>query len=81
MTKGNFVPFIVALALALVLAAGLIYFVRVIWPLLPSWLSLIIFILLAVAVIGYPIYSLARWSDRYLARQQNTKGEDKNHHS
>ena len=77
MAKGNFVPFIVALALTLALAVGLIYFATVLWPLLPPWLSLIIFILLAIAVIGYPIYSLARWSDRYLARQQNTKKNDK----
>jgi len=57
-----------ALVITLALAGGLVYFVRVVWPLLPPALALIGFILLAVAIIGYPIYALGQWSNRYLAR-------------
>ncbi len=71
MGKSNdFGAFFIALAITAAMGAGLVYFVRVLWPLLPAWLSMIIFIIIAVAVIGYPIYALARWSDRYLARQR-----------
>jgi len=70
----------VALVMALVIFAapvgGLVYFVRELWPRLPPWLSLLVFIALAVMVIGYPIYSLARWSDRALARQRAQKLND-----
>jgi hypothetical protein len=45
---------------------GLIYFIRELWPLLPPWLALLVFLLLAVMMIGYPIYTLAQWSNRYL---------------
>lgn len=58
-----------ALVVTLALIAGSIYLVSVLWPLLPGWLMLILFVLLAVIVIGYPIYSLARWSDRRLRQQ------------
>ena len=37
--------------------------------------ALILFILLAVMAIGYPIYALARWSDRYLARVQAARAQ------
>lgn len=53
-----------ALAVTLALIAGSVYLVNVLWPSLPSWLMVILFVLLAVMVIGLPIYSLARWSDR-----------------
>ncbi|MEZ5589422.1 MAG: hypothetical protein R3F53_01375 [Gammaproteobacteria bacterium] len=56
--------FILALIGALFLIAGLIYFVQVLWPLLPTWVSLIVFIIIAIIIIGAPIYSLARWSNR-----------------
>jgi hypothetical protein len=53
-----------ALLLSIVLIAGLIYFVHALWPLLPSWLAMIVFIIIAAAFIGAPIYSLARWSNQ-----------------
>ena len=34
------------------------------WTRLPAWILLPLAILLAAAVIGMPIYGLARWSDR-----------------
>ncbi len=55
---------LLVLVVSIALVGGAIYFWNEIWPLLPPWLSVILFILLAVAVIGFPIYSLARWSDR-----------------
>jgi hypothetical protein len=65
---------ITALAITLALGWGLVYFVRELWPRLPPWLSMLVFIFLAAAVIGYPILALARWSDRYLERHQKTHG-------
>ena len=76
-------PFLLALVVTVALLAGVVYFVRHIWQDLPPWLSLIVYILVAVAVIGYPIYSLARWSDRAFSRlsQGETKrGEGKRRH-
>jgi hypothetical protein len=49
-----------------------VYFVREVWSRLPPSAALIVWILLAVAVIGYPIYALAQWSSRYLARLKKT---------
>ena len=70
MQRSDLIALLFALGVTLALGWGLVYFVREIWPLLPPWLSMILFILLAVIVIGYPIYTLARWSDRYLARRK-----------
>jgi membrane protein implicated in regulation of membrane protease activity len=67
-----------ALLITLLMAYGLYFFVQVIWPLLPSAVALILFITLAVAVIAYPIYALARWSNRYLPsvkRDQHSENE------
>lgn len=74
MQRNDIGALLLALGVTLALGWGLVYFVRELWPLLPPWLSLLVFILLAVIVIGYPIYTLARWSDRYLARQQQAGG-------
>lgn len=63
---------LIVLVVTSAMVGGAIYFVREIWPLLPGWLSLILFILIAIAVIGYPIYSLARWSDRHFAQYAKT---------
>lgn len=49
---------------------GLVYFVNVWWARLPKVVALIICVALAVMVIGYPIYALAKWSDRYLERSR-----------
>ena len=49
---------------------GTVYFVNVWWERLPKAVALIICMVLAFMVIGYPIYALAKWSDRYLVRTQ-----------
>ncbi|MEE4377739.1 MAG: hypothetical protein V2J55_09545 [Candidatus Competibacteraceae bacterium] len=67
--KSDLGAVVFALLVTLGLGWGAVYFIRNLWPVLPSWLTLILFILLAVVVIGYPIYSLAKWSDRYLKRK------------
>lgn len=54
----------------LVLLGATIYFVRVLWPLLPAWLALIGFMVLAVLLIGAPIYSLWRWAEQRLEQQR-----------
>lgn len=63
---------IIALVVTIAMGWGLVYFVRELWPRLPPWLSMLIFIFIAVVVIGYPILELARWSDRYLERHKKT---------
>ena len=63
---------LLTLGLVLLVTTGLVlagvYFVEELWPVLPQGVALAISVLLAVAVIGYPIYALAQWSNRYLAR-------------
>lgn len=77
MQRSDIGALIVSLLMTAALVWGIILFVQKIWPILPPFLVLILFILLAVVVIGYPIYSLARWSDRYLDRSKRT-GQDSN---
>jgi hypothetical protein len=67
--------FLVALLVTVAMAVGIIYFVREILPILPGWASVIFYVLLAVIVIGYPIYTLARWSDRYLTSKIPTRAK------
>ncbi|MGH8610056.1 MAG: hypothetical protein ACREX9_22400 [Gammaproteobacteria bacterium] len=62
----------IALGIAAGLLFGLLYFVQDVWPRVPPAVTLMLLILLAVAVIGYPIYALAQWSNRYLARLKKT---------
>ncbi|MFO1371555.1 MAG: hypothetical protein U1F42_03885 [Candidatus Competibacteraceae bacterium] len=80
MQRSDILPFLVSLGITGLLIWGLVYFVREWWGRLPTAVALILFILLAVMVIGYPIYALARWSDRYLTRvreaqQKSTSSE------
>ena len=65
---GDLLAFLVPLGIIGLLICGLMYFINHWWALLPTTVALIVCILLAVMAIGYPIYALARWSDRYLAR-------------
>ena len=69
MKKSDLGAVVFALAVTLGLGWGAVYFVRNFWSILPGWLTMILFILLAIVVIGYPIYSLAKWSDRYFKRK------------
>jgi hypothetical protein len=68
--------FLATFGITLALVAALVYFIKVLWPLLPPALALAGFILLAVAAIGYPIYALGQLSNRYLARLKKTQHED-----
>ena len=70
MHRNDISALLIALGVTAAMIWGMVYFVRHIWPYLPPWLSMLIFIFLAVMVIGYPIFELARWSDRYLKRQK-----------
>lgn len=73
MQRSDVIALLVALGVTGFLVWGLVYLVQELWPVLPPAVALIIFILLAVAVIGYPIYALARLSERYLARQKKER--------
>lgn len=73
MQRTDWIALLAALGITGLLIWGLVYFIQELWPVLPPALALIIFILLAVVVIGYPIYALARLSDRYLARQKKNR--------
>lgn len=68
MQRRDISAFVGALLLTAATGWGLIYFVQELWPILPGWLAMLVCVLLAVIVIGYPIYSLAQWSNRYLER-------------
>ena len=79
MQRSDLVTFLVSLGITGLLIWGLVYFINAWWDRLPKAVALTICVLLAVMVIGYPIYALARWSDQYLARikaAQQTHPED-----
>lgn len=69
MQRQDLVALLIASTITGLMIWGLVYFVNVWWVRLPKIVALIICIVLAVMVIGYPIYALAKWSDRYIERQ------------
>ena len=73
MQRSDILPFLVSLGITGLLIWRLVYFIDEWWGRLPKAVALTVCILLAVLVIGYPIYALARWSDRYLARVREAK--------
>ena len=73
MRRGDLWSFLVSLGITGSLIWGLVHFIDQWWERLPKAVALTVCILLAVMVIGYPIYALARWSDRYLARSRDAK--------
>ena len=79
MQRRDMQALLVSLGITGLLMGGMAYFISAWWGRLPKVVALILFILLAVMVIGYPIYALAQWSDQYLARikatQQNRKDD------
>ena len=77
MHRDDILTLLVSLGITGLLLWGLVYFINEWWGRLPRVVALILFILLAVMVIGYPIYALARWSDRYLARMRDARGQDR----
>jgi len=66
------VAFVTALVVTAAFTLGIVW-VWNHWAALPSWLAMLLFILLAVAVIGYPIYAFAQWSNRYVERLQQAR--------
>mgnify|MGYP001470765768 FL=1 len=80
MQRSDLLTFLIALSITGLLLWGLVYFVNVWWERLPKAVALIICVVMAIMVIGYPIYALARWSDQYLARikaaQQQNRNDD-----
>ena len=77
MQRSDILTFLVSIGITGLLLWGLVYFINEWWARLPKAFALTICILLAVMVIGYPIYALARWSDRYLARTREAKVQEK----
>lgn len=76
MQRSDILAFLVSLGITGLLIWGLVYFINTWWARLPKAVALIVCILLAVLAIGYPIYALARWSDRYLARVREAKARE-----
>lgn len=80
MKHRNVTAFILALIITAAIGWGGVYFINVLWPVLPGWVAVIIFIILAASVIGYPIYALGKWSDRYMAKcKTENRAEDDEH--
>ncbi|HOW76485.1 MAG TPA: hypothetical protein P5102_07120 [Candidatus Competibacteraceae bacterium] len=79
MQRSDLLTFLISLSITGLLIWGLVYFINTWWDRLPKVVALIICVVMAIMVIGYPIYALARWSDQYLARikaaQQNRKDD------
>ncbi len=73
MRREDMLAFLFSLGITALMIWGLVYFIQEWWGRLPKGVALIICILLAVMVIGYPIYAMARWSDRYLARLRESQ--------
>jgi len=76
MQRSDILALLGSLGITGLLLWGLVYFVNEWWARLPKAVALTVCILLAVMVIGYPIYALARWSDRYLERTRETKAQE-----
>jgi xanthosine utilization system XapX-like protein len=70
--RRDVIALLAALGLTAAMVWAAVYFVQELWPLLPPAVALLGFIGLAVLVIGYPIYALSRWSNRYLAGLKRT---------
>ncbi len=79
MQRSDLLTFLISLSITGLLIWGLAYFINTWWDRLPKVVALIICVVMAIMVIGYPIYALARWSDQYLARikaaQRNRKDD------
>ncbi len=73
MQRSDILSFLASLGITSLMIWGLVYFINHGWARLPTAVALIICILLAVMMIGYPIYALARWSDRHLAQARETR--------
>jgi predicted transporter len=77
MQRNDLLTFLISLSITGLLVWGLVYFIHTWWDRLPKAVALTICILLAVMVIGYPIYALERWSDQYLARIKAAQSQNR----
>ena len=77
MQRSDILAFLVSVGVTGLLIWGLVYFINEWWERLPKAIALTVCILLAVMVIGYPIYALARWSDQYLARIKAAQSQNR----
>ncbi len=66
MNRKDIVGLLAAFAVTAGLFLGLWYFLANYWGSLPAWLAIGICVLVAVAAIGSPIYTLARISNRMM---------------
>ena len=73
MRRSDMLGFLASLSIIGLMIWGLVYFINHGWARLPTAVALIVCMLLAVMAIGYPIYALARWSDRYLTRVRKAR--------
>jgi len=77
MQRSDLLAFLFSIGITGLLIWGLVHFINHWWDRLPKAVALTVCILLAVMVIGYPIYALARWSDRYLAQANEQQKQDR----
>ena len=77
MQRRDMQALLISLGITGLLMGGMAYFISAWWGRLPKAVALILFILLAVMVIGYPIYALAQWSDRALLRGRETQPQER----
>ncbi len=77
MQRRDIQALLISLGIICLLISGMVYFISAWWGRLPVAVSLFLFILLAVMVIGYPIYALAQWSDRALVRWREAQTQER----
>jgi xanthine/uracil permease len=81
MTKQDVVAMLVAVAFTGLMILMLYLLFNRWWAALPPWVTLPVTILISIAAIGSPIYTLKKISDRaferHLARRQSSKAEDR----
>ena len=77
MQRHDIQALLISLGITGLLMGGMAYFISAWWGRLPVAVSLILFILLAVMVIGYPIYALAQWSDRALVSWRKAQTQER----
>jgi Kef-type K+ transport system membrane component KefB len=68
------ISFFLSLSITGLMAWGLIWITSELsWIRLPNVVTLIVYIIFAVIIIGYPIYTLARLSNRCLSKTSKNK--------
>ncbi len=68
------ISFLLSLSITGLMAWGLIWFTsELLWIRLPNVVTMMVYIIFSIIVIGYPIYALARWSNQYLLKTSKNK--------